>query len=320
MATASSCPKPSKEFFALAAQPRPASRAEPRSGTENGYRRWLIVSTLALFAGVSLARGQIFAPGARTLFTGAGMYRTTLRVLHVDELVSGSSSVSDPEDRRTTLVASDHSLAWGLAPGWTVAGVVPLVAREARRTGAEAEDSGVGDPLLLAQYDGLYRRNRPGGFSRLALQGSALLPFGGDEFTRDSLDLGVALIGTRVSGRHWVGGDLAFTLATGGPGDLERGDVLSADAYYLYRLGSAARQRALLVWEINAAHEEAAHLDGERVEDSGGDVISLAFGAEIFIGDRIILEAAVAAPIYRDLNGTQPDAPQIFLLGLKRVF
>lgn len=286
----------------------------------DGFRRWFIVSTLSLLAGASLARAQIFAPGARTLFTGAGMYRTTLRVLHVDDLVSGSSSVSDPEDRRITLVASDHSLAWGLAPGWTVAGVVPLVAREVRRPGGEVEDSGLGDPLLLAQYDGLYRRNRPGGFSRLALQGSALLPFGGDEFTRDSLDLGAALIGTRVSGRHWVGGDVGFTLATGGPGELERGHVLSADAYYLYRLGSAARQRALLVWEINAAHEEAARLDGKKIQHSGGDVISLAFGAEIFFGDRIILEAAAAAPLYRDLNGIQPDAPVILLLGLKRVF
>lgn len=248
------------------------------------------------------------------------MYRTTLRVLHVDDRISGSSSVSDPEDRRTTLLVSDHSLAWGLAPGWTVAGVVPLVAREVRRAGAELGESGAGDPLLLAQYDGLYSRNRPGGFSRLALQGTALLPLGEDEFTRESIDIGVALIGTRVSGRHWVGGDLAFTLATGGPGDLEHGDVLSADGYYLYRLGSAARQRALLVWEVNASHEEAARLAGERVEDSGGDVVSLAFGAEVFFGDRTVLEAAVAAPVYRDLNGVQPDAPVIVLLGLRRVF
>ncbi len=276
---------------------------------------------LLTLCGSPPAHAQVIAPGARTLFSGAGMYRTTLRVLHTDDLVSGSSSVRDPQDRRTTLTVSDHSLAWGIAPSWTLAGVVPFVRRVQRREGvASLEESGIADPTVLVQYDGLYRRNWAGGFARLALQGTALLPLGSDELTRDSLDLGLAVIFTRVQDRHWVGGDASYVLTTGGPGDLEHGEILSADAYYLYRIGPGDRQRALLVWELNATREGAARLAGERVRDSGGETLALAFGAEIFVGDRTIIEAAISSPVYRDLNGTQPDVPATLLLGLRRVW
>ncbi len=285
-----------------------------------GWAAATIVLAL-LLSGESQAWAQIIAPGARTVFAETTMYRTTLRYTRSEGLLEGSSSVPGSGDHHAQRWVWDHSLARGIAPGWTAAGVLRLVSLETDEPGMpDQEEKGIGDPLLILQYDGLYRKNHPRGFSRLALQGRVLLPVGEEPFTRDSFDLGLALIGTRVKERHWLGGDLNYVLATGGPGDIERGDILGADVYYLYRLGSTAHQRALLVGEINARHQKGDRRGSSRVPNTGGDTIALTMGAEIFLSDQSILEAAVSLPIYRDLNGVQPDIPVLFLVGLRRLF
>ncbi|MBI4474710.1 MAG: hypothetical protein HY646_18710, partial [Acidobacteria bacterium] len=174
-------------------------------------------------------RAQIVAPAGRTVFNRAIMLRTFVEIRRFSLEQDSATSYINP-----------YAAVWGFAPNWNLTAVVPFVTLHREFApggpGRSSTTSGLGDGLLLLKYDGLYRRNRPGGFTRLAGEFGVKLPTGNTTFGSGSTDFVFHLVYTRVSGRHWVGGDAQYVLTTEGRQEVRAGSSWDYDVFYQYRL------------------------------------------------------------------------------------
>jgi hypothetical protein len=60
--------------------------------------------------------------------------------------------------------------------------------------------------------------------------------------------------------------------------------------------------------------------DGQRIDDSGGDVTYIAPGFQIFISPTFSFDATVWVPLFHALNGNQIGETYKFLSGIQYVF
>lgn len=273
---------------------------------------------------VAEAVAQINAPAGRTLFLRKLMVRTDLRVFRLSKLIQDGSSISDPLDREVDVLAWETQLVYGLARNTAIIAGVPFITRdfsfeESGRRFSE-RSTGFGDATFLLQYDGLYSRNRIGGFTRLSATFGVKAPIGERAFSTDSADLIAGIIFSDF-GRDWkFSADVEYLITTSGSG-VERGNVLFYNASVGYFLLKPPDRRDLfLIVELNGRSEGRAKRDGLKLPDTGGHTIFISPGVEYLARPNIVLEFSAPISVWQDLNGLQLGRGFTIVTGIRYLF
>lgn len=261
------------------------------------------------------AQAQIVAPGGRTLFNRAVMFRSFVRIDNFDEGIPGL---------RVRRVINPYAVVWGAYPHLSLSFVAPLVSLRNEAPNLPASDfttTSFADSVLFARYD-LLRKMVPGGFTRLSPEIGLKVPSGGT-FGSGSADPIGALIFSHIRDPHWLIADAQFTYTTTGDGGLHRGNRWNYDLAYLYRLlprSGLGTPSVMLVLELNGEHVRPARLNGMRLSDTGGNLLFLSPGIEFIVSNRLVLEFSSPIPVGRDLNGSQMNPTSSFIIGVRWLF
>ncbi len=65
---------------------------------------------------------------------------------------------------------------------------------------------------------------------------------------------------------------------------------------------------------------ERSRLDGQALENSGGDAWFVAPGLQCIASERILFEVSLRLPVVEDLNGRQPGLDYDVIAGLRFAF
>lgn len=258
-----------------------------------------LILPLLCLAGVAGLPAQIVAPAGRTTFNQTMMVRSFVRVDFFEPAASG---------QHVRRFINPYAVVWGAYPNLNLTFVAPLIAvrtsgpgNAVRRTSAS-----FGDGAIFARYD-LLRKNVPGGFTRLAPEIGLKVPSGG-VFGSGSTDPIGTLVFSHVRDPHWFIADGQFTYTTENQAGLRTGNRWNYDLAYLYRALPRAGMGApaiYLVLEMNGESVRQARLRGNKLADSGGNLVFLSPGVEFQPNNRLILEFAIPVPVVRDLSGSQ---------------
>lgn len=286
--------------------------------------RLLILSLTVLALVHPEGYGQINSPGARTLFSRRWMYRSDWRVIRLSKLLRNGNELVDPLNREVDVLAWENFLVYGLLRHTTVVGVLPLVTRSvslaAEGQRSSSRETGLADPLFLVQYDGLYRKNRPGGFTRLGGFFGVRPPWGQEPFSSEATAFLQGLIFTHSTPRWFFNGDFQWTASARGE-NFELGDVFQYDASAMYRLLTYPEWKDLfLVLEVNGVSERRAERNGIKVNDTGGNSVFLSPGVEFFLKPNLVLEFSAQVPVHQRLNGTQLGRDFILATGFRFIY
>ena len=263
----------------------------------------MLVAGPALFV-PALAEAQIVAPSGRTLFNRGVMLRSVVRL----DLFSPTQPGS-----RSRRIVNNNAVVWGAAPHLSLSFVTPFVVLD--RDGSTT--SGTGDSAIFARYD-LFRKNVPGGTTRLAPEVGVRLPTGG-AFGSGSTSYIGSLVFSHVRDPHWFVTDLQLTTSTQGD-ELRPGNRWRYDMAYLFRLlprRTMGVPSLLLVVELNGESAERSRRDGEPLPDTGGHLLFLSPGLEYIVSRRVVLEFSFPLRLAEDLNGTQLKPTSSFLFGVR---
>lgn len=286
--------------------------------------RWFLGS-LALCALIQgNAYAQINSPGARTLFARNFLYRSDWRLTRLSNLLNDGDEVPDPLDRDVSVLVWRNTFVYGLPHSFMMAGELPVVTRSASRTLAgersSSRDTGLADPMFLLQYDGLYRANRPGGFTRLAGFVGVRPPWGQRPFSTGATDFVSGFVFSHATSRWWLNSDIQW-IATREAKGFEAGDVLQIDASLMYRLLTYPEHNDLfLVLELNSISEGQDVSNGVEIDDTGGNLVFVSPGLEIFLLRNLALEFSAQIPVHQDPNGTQLGRGWVFVSGFRFLY
>lgn len=256
-------------------------------------------------------------------FARAWMVRTDLVVVRAATLLRDGEKALDPADRKATATVWINTVVYGARGDLSLIGVVPARSQsvsmltDARET--RAREGALGDILLLAQFDGLYRRNWTGGTARLAAVGGVKLPTGGKSFSTGSTDAIVGLIFSRFGSRWWLSGDIEAQ-ARGSSGGVNFGNMVRYDGGVAYRVRQSPAQRDLfVVLELNGESELASRRGAATLPDAGGHRLFVSPVVEFLLRPNVILEGGLQIPVRQALNGTQLGQDLRALVGFRYV-
>ncbi len=278
----------------------------------------------------------INAPSGRTLFNRASLIRSFAEVRHF--------SVRTPDGKfiEVTQYITPLAVVYGFHPKWTAIVVQPYVVadittRTANQT-TRQNLNGLADLQFFVQYDGLYRRNTPGGLTRLSGVFGIQTPTGAKRFSPDAFQYTGGLIFEKVAKLNYAfTADFQYTLATKNDQGLSIGDRAQFDAVPAYFIISrqdpptdASWPRkafhrvfgngAYLVLEFNGNWQGHAQQSGTDISDTGGTTLAVSPGIQYFVGRRLLLEFSAPIPVVKELKGIQPRPDSTFLFGFRWLF
>lgn len=299
------------------------------------------VATLILFLGLMgiaplrLQAQAIIAPGGRTLYSRATLVRSFVEVRRTS--LTSEGTTTDFTQYITPLVA-----VYGIRPQWMVIVAQPYVTMKVtREVGVQKTseiESGLADTQFFLQYDGLFRRNEPGGLTRLAGVFGVQAPSGAERFSTGAFAYTGGFIFEKVSGlRYAFTADFQYTVATENGQGMSVGDEVRFDAVPAYFLISRRnpspdapffrkifdrvfRNGSYLILELNGVWKGRAHNRGTDNTNTGGTVLSVSPGAQLFPIQNVMIEVSVPVPVLKALNGIQPDPQPSFLIGFRYLF
>ncbi len=277
----------------------------------------------------------IIAPSGRTLFNGATLVRSTVEIHR-------SSLRADGESTDVTEYVPSVAVVYGFHPKWTFIAAQPFV-RVDVSTGADGRErrdssTGLADARFFVQYDGLYRRNTPGGLTRLSGVFGLQAPTGASRFSASGVEYTAGLVFEKAMNLKLVfSADFERTFAAESGegvsvGDRSRFDAASAffvisrndppsGASWLRRFYERVfRHGAYLVLELNGASQDRAREGSREIEDSGGTVLSISPGVQYFVSDSLLVELSFPIPVVKALHGIQPEPESGFVFGFRYLF
>lgn len=284
---------------------------------------------------IELRAQAIVAPSGRTLFSRATLIRSFVEVRR-------TSLDSDATSTDITQYITPLAVVYGARRDWTVIVAQPYVTmkvtREDRGRRTKKTEGGLGDTQFFVQYDGIYNRNAPGGLTRLAGVFGVRAPTGAQRFSTGALAYTGGLIFEKVSElRYAFTADFQYTFATENGQRISVGDQArfdAAPAYFLISGSNAGSDAALLrkvydrvfrngaylILELNGVWEGRARNQGINIANTGGTVLSVSPGAQIFPTRSFVIEVSVPMPVVTALNGVQPDPHPGVLIGFRYLF
>jgi hypothetical protein len=229
------------------------------------------------------------------------------------------------------------SVAHGVTDDLTLSARLPYVDRQNIREGhieaGEAEvhehgdSSGVGDASVLAQY-----RFFDGHSIDASLIGGVKAPTGKTDVKDGGQKLdtefqpgtgswdwlfGASASASLNSSGVGLHGNLLYNLTTEGSQNTEMGDAFFYNVGLVYSLSHDdghdhhGHDHSHLKWdlmlELNGEYRGKNDVDGEKDDNTGGDVIFLSPGVRLSSSDTWSLFLSVGTPVYDDYNGRQTD-------------
>jgi hypothetical protein len=91
--------------------------------------------------------------------------------------------------------------------------------------------------------------------------------------------------------------------------------------YFLFpRFTRKHGQEVISLLEWSFVHAERDQFQDGGVPNSGGNSLFLAPGLQWIVSERFLVEASVQFPLFRDLQGKQPELDQSVLVGFRFVY
>ena len=145
-------------------------------------------------------------------------------------------------------------------------------------------------------------------------------PWGQRPFSRGATDFVSGFIFSHATSRWWLNGDIQWIATTEAKG-FEAGDVLQLDASLMYRLLTYPEHNDLfLVLELNSISEGPDASNGVGIEDTGGNLVFVSPGLEIFLLRNLALEFSAQIPVHQNFNGTQLGRGWVFVSGFRFLY
>lgn len=283
------------------------------------FARALSMGALAILIWPPELEGQaILAPGGRTLFNQQVLVRSFSRI-----------------DRRTVLrdggtvsmrrYIQPVAVVYGFAPGWHATAVTPFVVGE--RTGR-------GDSRFFVKYDGLVKKNEPGGLTRLAAEFGVQAPTGSDGFSTEAMSYLGDLVFLKASKQRHIVADVQYEAATRNSDGVTIGNRALFDVALAYLflpetaksrsakasgLGKLAPHGLFGLVEFNAEVRNRARDRIGALPNSGGGLLYISPGMQYFMKRNLILELSVPIPVVRKLNGIQAKPQTGVVFGFRYV-
>ncbi len=117
-------------------------------------------------------------------------------------------------------------------------------------------------------------------------------------------------------GRSSLVGNWSYVLKTEGDHDFEAGDVFTTSLYYNYLLNPDSRNFKTRVGvDMVFQTEQKQKMDGEKVDDSGGDTILTGPSFKIDTGKHLSFLGNILFPAYQDLGGVHQQLDYEWTLG-----
>lgn len=293
------------------------------------------VFVLAIFFCPSLGAQTIIAPAGRTLFNGSSLVRSYTEIDRFSLDANGNSV-------RGTQYINPVALVYGFRPQWTVIAVQPYVVTDVTiRTGSQSTQqsmNGLADAQFFVQYDGLYRRNTPGGLTRVSGVFGVQAPTGAERFSTGAFEYSGGLIFEKaVRLKYYFTGDFQYSFSTSNGKGLSIGDIAKFDAapaYFLIPRGDASpdakgfrrafsrifNNGAFFLLEFNGTWHAHATTHGSGIANSGGTTLMMSPGVQYFASRSFLVEFSVPIPVVDELNGVQAKPRTGFVAGFRYLF
>ena len=286
-------------------------------------------------ASTNLRAQEIVAPSARTLFSRSTLVRSFVEVKRASLRVNGEST-------EVTQYVPVLAIAYGFRPNWTIIVAQPYVSMDVTsRMGNEVSEknlNGLGDTQFFVQYDGIYKRNKPGGITRVSGVFGLQAPTGANRFSTEAFEYTGGLIFEKAKSLKYVfTGDFQYTFATENRRGVSVGDQAQFDAvpvYFVISKGAASkeaswlrkfyerafRKGAYLILEFNGRWQAHARQQGNEIANTGGTTLMISPGIQYFVSNRFLVEFASPIPVVKDLNGKQLKPNTGFVFGFRVLF
>ena len=247
---------------------------------------------LVIFGWLPRAEGQaILAPGGRTLFNQHVLVRSFTRIDRRTVLRDGSAI-------GTRRYIQPVALVYGFAPGWHATAVTPFVF---------GESTGRGDSRFFVKYDGLVKKNEPGGLTRLAAEFGVQTPTGSEGFSTGAASYLGGLVFLKASKQRHFLADVQYEAATRNSDGVTVGNR------------ALAPHGVFGVVEFNAEVRNRARDRAGALPNSGGGLLYISPGMLYFMKRNLILELSLPIPVVRKLNGVQPQPRTGVVFGFRYV-
>ncbi len=200
---------------------------------------------------------------------------------------------------------------------------IPQVTKSVRAPSGTRSESGVGDILLRTKWR-FYRDDQFGAVNQLAIIGGIKLPTGGRSgavaLGSGSTDFLAAFAAGRETRLWYYFADARYRLNTANGGD-RQGNLFQYDAAFGVRPHQSEYWTPDLVTlvEINGRLEGKETVNRVVNPNSGGHILSVAPG--ILLSYRnVMLKTALKIPLLQDLNGTQLEDKEEFIVAIELHF
>lgn len=267
----------------------------------------LVVIVTFLLPGLMEAQA-IVASAGRTLYNKNILFRSFTLIQR--QSVPGGGS-------HETFV-QPVAVVYGLAPDWNVTVVAPFVLND---------NGGLADTNFFVKYDGLYKKNVPGGMTRLSGEFGVQAPTGVDRFSTGAFAFSGELDFEITRSQKFLIADVQYQASTSNNEGVSVGDQIGFDlavAHLLYPgsaglLSHIAPNGFFGILEVNGLSQKRSETRVAELRNTGGATVLLSPGLQYFLRPNLILDFSVPIPIVRDLNGEQPKPLTSFLFGFRYI-
>jgi hypothetical protein len=286
--------------------------------------------------------------GISPLEMGGSSLRIDTRYTELSQQYANGAQVANSTNARETYFTNQLSLTEGIASGLCATVIVPFAHKQESSSDpvnslASISNTGIGDVSLLARYNIIADHNFgdtrivsvtggvkfANGSTSLSYQGasSAMLPADPDVQLGTGTTDFFAGAGVLFGFDNWSIGSNALTgirgFGSGAAGHVY-GDNVNYDVTARYRLyqpevNQPGTLSPTVFGALGIRGEWRGYelQNGQRIDDSGGDVTYLAPGMQVFFTPRISFDATVWIPVIHALNGNQLGETIKVLAGLQ---
>lgn len=265
------------------------------------------------------------AQGISPLEVGTSGVRADVRYLTLGTMYQDGKKTDNTDQERETHFTQQYSLYYSLSPGLSVSAIMPIASRHSEQTNdagksVTGNEFGLADASLLLRYNVVEAHNTET-TSILSIRVGVKLPTGrtsGKDSEGNLLDphvqLGTgstdALLG--LSGfltlqRVAFIANLLGAITTPGANGHEFGNILNYDVSVRYRLypSEYGDNQLFATFGVFGELRGREVQDGVPIASSGGNVVYMTPGVQLFLMPSITVEASYHIPVVHALNGLQ---------------
>jgi hypothetical protein len=263
--------------------------------------------------------------GISPLEVGSSGVRADLRYLTLGTIYQDGRKTENTERELETHLTQQYSVYFSLSPRFSAGAFVPIAKRHSEQLNEAGEMVtgnvfGLADISILLRYKALVDHGMET-TSIISLSAGLKLPTGKTngkdtegnlldahvQLGTGSTDLLVGLSGFLAFQRIALIGDLLGSINTQGANGHEFGNILNYDASIRYRLYPSDFDETQLFATFGLYGELRGRelQDGVPIASSGGNVLFLSPGLQLFPIHSITIEASYHIPVIHALNGTQ---------------